>query len=407
MNTFDFLLSSSKNTPFIIVRITDRSGKTRCFETPLSIPVDLWNPHKQCPENIYLKSGKKINRCLNRLKIALHLLLERKEVLSEKAISNCIKKTCRKSVNYPKNSLLDYIYKYIQSRMHLIKISTYRRYCVFLKLLERYEASVMKHLMIKDVNAVFLKDFLKFGSKEYYNISTLYRTINFIKTVFNFLEKRGIRTFVYELELPKEKNEKSIVVLNETDLKKIKQTKVSQRLKAAKDWLLISCYTGQRISDFMKFNKTMVQKIMNKDCLLFTQQKTNKEILLPIHPEVDVILKQNNFSFPQKLSTPTYNRHIKEIARQAHICDTVFFNKRRGHRSVKCHIPKWQTISSHVGRRSFASNFYGKIPTALLMEATGHSTEQMFQKYINTIDPERTLALGKYFEDIYRSKTLL
>lgn len=43
-----------------------------------------------------------------------------------------------------------------------------------------------------------------------------------------------------------------------------------------------------------------------------------------------------------------------------------------------------------IGRRSFASNFYGKIPTPLLMEATGHSTEQMFQRYISSTNTERT-----------------
>ncbi len=62
-------------------------------------------------------------------------------------------------------------------------------------------------------------------------------------------------------------------------------------------------------------------------------------------------------------------------------------------------IQKWEAITSHIGRRSFASNFYGKIPTALLMEATGHSTEQMFNRYISSADTERTRALMAYFYD--------
>lgn len=55
------------------------------------------------------------------------------------------------------------------------------------------------------------------------------------------------------------------------------------------------------------------------------------------------------------------------------------------------------SISSHIGRRSFASNNYGKIPTPLLMIATGHKSELMFLKYIGKIDNQQTHALANYF----------
>lgn len=206
---------------------------------------------------------------------------------------------------------------------------------------------------------------------------------------------------------PKKKKETKVITLNEEELEKIRQTQTSDRLKAAKDWLLISCYTGQRISDFMNFSTAMIEKVKEKDCLFFTQQKTNKDILLPIHPEVHSIIKKNKFRFPKKLPIHTYNLHIKEIVRLAGIYTSIVSNKREGHRAPTQVIPKWKAISSHIGRRSFASNFYGKIPTPLLMEATGHSTEQMFQKYIKAFDASRVLALSSYFEAIYQQKKLL
>ena len=36
----------------------------------------------------------------------------------------------------------------------------------------------------------------------------------------------------------------------------------------AKDWLIISCYTGQRISDFMRFGKSMIRHEKNKQGIL-------------------------------------------------------------------------------------------------------------------------------------------
>jgi len=44
--------------------------------------------------------------------------------------------------------------------------------------------------------------------------------------------------------------------------------------------------------------------------------------------------------------------------------------------------PKYAVIASHDLRRSFATNFYGKIPTPILMNMTGHSQEATFMQYI-------------------------
>ncbi|WP_343643998.1 hypothetical protein [Chryseobacterium sp.] len=61
-------------------------------------------------------------------------------------------------------------------------------------------------------------------------------------------------------------------------------------------------------------------------------------------------------------------------------------------------------MSSHIGRRSFATNFYGKIPTPLLMEATGHSTEKMFLQYINPVNIDRAVQLSNYFDKIHNEE---
>lgn len=43
---------------------------------------------------------------------------------------------------------------------------------------------------------------------------------------------------------------------------------------------------------------------------------------------------------------------------------------------------KYEVISSHDLRRSFATNFFGKIPTPVLMQMTGHSKESAFMTNI-------------------------
>jgi len=54
--------------------------------------------------------------------------------------------------------------------------------------------------------------------------------------------------------------------------------------------------------------------------------------------------------------------------------------------------PKYAFVTSHIMRRSFASNYYGKIETPLLMNINGHSKESIFLSYIGMHQNKDALA---------------
>ncbi|WLD23604.1 tyrosine-type recombinase/integrase [Flavobacterium dauae] len=261
-----------------------------------------------------------------------------------------------------------------------------------------FEGYSKKYFNVSDINIHFVNEFMLFGKMEQYSPSTLRRTINFIKTILNFIERRGIRTAVYEIALPKEIKDENSVTLSIEELNKIKNTVVDNYVQTAKQWLLISCYTVQRISDFMNFSQSQITSIEGNKCLTF-QQKTGKKITLPLHKEVLDILKAID-GFPKKMNFQEYNKKIKNIVKQAGICEKILISKRKGFRKTTAQFFKYETVSSHIGRRSFATNFYGKIPTPLLMEATGHSSEKMFLKYIHIADKQKILLLNQYFNEL-------
>ncbi|RNA62863.1 integrase [Chryseobacterium nematophagum] len=401
--------TNSKNQICISFTPKNQANQTSYFKTSFYIEQKEWDNEKQRPKNIYCKKYKEINTKLNAIKVALGELIQNKKkdkVPSPRTISTVIKKIClNHETKYPENSLLEMIAQYLEIKKETICLSTYRRYLVFLKLIEKFEGSINQHIMLKDINTQFIHTFYAFGKNEQYTESTLKRTLEFVKTILNFAERRGIRTEVRSLEIPKTKIPKRVITLNEKEIKKIKQTQVPPELQRAKDWLLISCYTGQRISDFMRFEKNQLAKIDEKLCISFTQKKTGKEITLPLHPMVLKIIKNNGNDFPQPMNKSLYNVHIKKIAELSGIKESIKARKRAGFRTKDVQIEKWQNISSHIGRRSFASNFYGKIPTPLLMQATGHTTEKMFLNYINPVNHEKVITLGNYFEKIYTEKS--
>ncbi|WP_313531331.1 tyrosine-type recombinase/integrase [Sphingobacterium multivorum] len=407
---FNFTLLNPTSISFIYLAFVDDQQQQLLIKTPLKIIPAQWDEEKQRPTNIYLKNFKKLNTKLDALKIAIATYLSdlksSKKDFSIRAVNRLVKKCCSEATpSLPAGGLLQSVDNFIKSRIHLITSTTHKRYLVFFRLLKRFEGYQQKHLMLDQVNGIFVQQFIAYGEAENYSVSTIHRTIHFVRTVLNFLEKRGVRTYVYELELPKVKKINRAISLSEDEISKIKNIEVPVHLKAAKDWLVISCYTGQRVSDFMNFNLDMMEILDGKPCLFFTQQKTQKSILLPLHPTALIIMSNNGHRFPHKMTAQKYNKQIKEVTRLAGITTLVKVRKRNGFRSSDQLIPKCEAITSHIGRRSFATNFYGKIPTALLMDATGHSTEQMFQRYISNVDTERTRSLGTYLENMYQNRS--
>lgn len=407
---FNFTLLNPTSISFIYLAFVDDQQQQFLIKTSLKIVPAQWDEEKQRPCNIYLKKFKKLNTKLDAMKIAIATYLSElksnKKEFSLRAVNRLVKKCCSEATpSLPVGGLLQSVDNFIKSRIHLITSTTHKRYLVFFRLLKRFEGYQQKHLMLDQVNSLFVQQFIAYGEAENYSISTIHRTIHFVRTVLNFLEKRGVRTFVYELELPKVKKINRAISLSEDEISTIKNIDVPPHLKAAKDWLVISCYTGQRVSDFMNFNLDMMEILDGKPCLSFTQQKTQKSILLPLHPTALIIMSNNGHRFPHKMTAQKYNEQIKEVTRLAGITTLVKVRKRNGFRSLDQLIPKCEAITSHIGRRSFATNFYGKIPTALLMDATGHSTEQMFQRYISNVDTERTRSLGTYLENMYQNRS--
>lgn len=408
--TFEFFLPQNGITKNIYLNLTDKQqNKTYTFRTHLRISGDDWDKEKQRPTNIYLKKHKNLNTKLDMLKkeLAEYVRGKRseKKQLQQRTMAREIKAVCNgKSEDLSINSLLYYMKWYIDVKKEMICHSTYKRYKVFFHLLERFEGFICKKLYVEEINVDFVRDFMVFGKEEEYNENTIYRTIHFVKTILNFAERKGIRTCVRELELRRERQKKDVITLTEKEIVQIKYTDVPERLRAAKDWLLISCYTGQRFSDFIHFGTKQLQKVDGKTCLSFVQQKTKKKILLPLHPTVIHAIERNGNGFPRLMDIQHYNNEIKEVAKFANLNESVKARKRLGFRSKEVEVEKWEILSSHIGRRSFATNFYGKIPTPLLMEATGHSTEQMFLRYINPVDKDRILSLSNYFDRMYEER---
>ena len=262
-------------------------------------------------------------------------------------------------------------------------------------------------IQIKQVDDEFAHLWTEYGINQNYEVSTIKKSFNLVKTVLRHakdINRLELSHAFDKLKIKLKSDELPKIWLTFEELKKIEAvTGLNENQETARDWLIISCYTGQRVSDFMRFNDSMVRK--DGQFIEFKQVKTGKQMAVPILPEVKAILDKRGGKFPKRLTDQKYNNFVKEVCLRAGIT-----NKMKGKitkvlpdgkiRGVIGTYKKHELITSHVGRRSFATNYYGKVPTAYIKTVTGHATEAMLLKYIGKADPGAE-------QDIYKAFTAL
>lgn len=304
-------------------------------------------------------------------------------------------------------SFFDYYLTYRKNELNAPSIMKYKTIQMKLKEFESYR----KHTInIVDVNEIFMNEFIDYYKTKRYAHNTTQREFSFIKTVCKKAKFLGMEVS-HQLEGITIKPEKvDDVYFTFKELDKINDTTpinenfegklyFAKDLEIAKDWLLISAYCGQRISDFLRFKTDMIRTENDQMFIEFTQEKTDKIMTIPLHTKIIEILNKRGFQFPDKLEKQEYNKLIKVVCKQAGIDNEVYGGLEIGKRKVYGMYKKYQLATSKTcGRRSFASNNYGIIPTSHLIYITGHSSEAMFLNYIGKSNKDMAIEIAKYFK---------
>lgn len=304
-------------------------------------------------------------------------------------------------------NLIEYFDYYIKYKENYPSEVLIRKYRVLQKKLVRFQTYRNKSILIKDVNKRFKLEFSDYCESQQYSRITIQRDFAEVKTICIDARTKGIETSLEldKLSFPRLKATNIFLTFDEiTSIENIEKEKLTDSLDNAKDWLIISCFTGQRISDFMRFTNEMIRIENGKKLIEFTQKKTGKIMTVPLHPKVIEILNKRSGMFPYAISDQKYNDYIKVVCEIAELTQIVNGSKKIEteaesgiYRKVTKGYRKCDLVSSHIGRRSFASNFYGIIPTTYLIYVTGHSTEVMFLNYIGKSNKDLALEMTNYF----------
>ncbi len=269
------------------------------------------------------------------------------------------------------------------------KANTIAKYENFTRQLEDYEKHLGKQIKIIDVDNTFSKKFDDYLEKtKTLSVNTRGRYLKRLKTILHDAEVNGKKINPNYKEIKGYEDETIVTFLTFDEIDKIIDTPMpNKRLERAKDWLIIGCYTAQRISDMFRMKKSMIINENGNYYISMKQFKTTKQVKIPIHYKVENVLKKYGFDFPPNFSTDEQSNRSILSSLMKKVCETAEINEvvEGRFKGVIGKYPKSKLIQNHSCRRSFCSNFYGMSgwTNQMLMEISGHETEKSFLKYID------------------------
>lgn len=396
-------LRTLKSTDPQIIYIVFRFGRNEklMFSTGLKIEPKYWNAKKMRVRDMLEALEKDtINNRLNELQTLTEAFITKETAQAREVTKDTLRMFLDNTINPPKNNtdtLHGFINDFIERANKrvwgrtgkIVGQKTQLGYKRTLKYLELYEQQTKQVFDFKDLGLDFYNKYTVFLQSFGLSVNTIGREIKTLKIILNEAKAKG-------KELNKEfvngcfivtKEESESIYLNEKELDLLYKYDFSNNTKLDKvrDLFLVGAWTGLRFSDFTRITNDNI----SNGFIHIEQQKTGKSVSIPLHPIVLEIWNKYNQSMPRTISNQKFNDYIKEVCQLAGIEDYEHKAITKGGVRQSQRFKKWELVSSHTARRSFATNlFLSGFPALSIMQITGHKTEAAFMKYIK-VTPEQ------------------
>lgn len=397
-------------------------------KTGLAVLYDDWSQKKQQVKpkaNLSVEDREDVNNKLEDLEKYVINKYNREYNNGEVITADWLKIAVKDFFNRPSDKkmekvfFVDWIKLFIENapkRLHKgnpLSPSTLKKYTTTLNTLLSYELEKNKILRFEDITLKFYFDFVDYcRNKLKLGTNTIGTRIKAIKFFCRQIEFDGLpisQDYKHPDFVAQEEKAEDIY-LTTAEIEKIFNYDFSGTpyLDNARDLLIIGLNTGLRISDFMRLDLSHIKA----DTIRIKAQKTGKIAEIPINEQIERTLIKNGGKLPRSISEQKFNEYLKEIGEKVGFSEMVHGAKmdcinedeakakgvKKLFRKVSGTFPKYELMTSHICRRSFATNLYGQIPTPVIMAITGHATETQFLTYIKKTAAENAEVLRNFYK---------
>lgn len=376
------------------------NGKRTHFSTSINIEIKHWNPKRQQVKQVRGKEDahRDINQRLERFsEIAQEIFVEYDygRALTPELFKQQMAIRCGRveDPNTKATTLFQFVEQFIEAEQNKpnAKRGTWKKYLTVFNHLRDFAAAQGKEsLDFSDINWQFRADFINwlYSPPRSHSQNNAAKILAVTKQFLREAEKRGLhsnRIYTQKGFGLRRTKTTAKVRLTFSELEQLAAVDLSDtpRLERARDLFLVGCFTGARFSDWHKVSRENIIEEPEGQLIQILTQKVRNRVVVPVFPVLAGILEKYSYQLPE-ISIQHFNRDIKTVCKIA-LKDSRFQRIYSEGGDTKAEIvEKWERVSSHAARRSFASNFWeAGIPAALLMQITGHATEKQFFEYID------------------------
>lgn len=246
-------------------------------------------------------------------------------------------------------------------------------------------------LSFMHINLEFSKEFMKWCNDQDFSLNYIGQLMKNIVQLVDEAKERGWHQNEDYKKIPVVREDTDDIHLEPHELDKIyKHNLPNKTLDIARDWFIIDCYLGLRISDIQLLN----DRNFTKNTVTIVNEKTDTKVVVPLRPEVKAILKKWK-GLPPKITDQEINRSIKEVAELAGIKDTVLYFLTKGGKRKDYYLKKYEMVSNHTARRSFITNLLNAgVPDNQVMHLAGIKKHHTLLRYKKS-SPEKTAEILK------------
>ena len=255
-------------------------------------------------------------------------------------------------------------------------------------LFEYLDFAKIGDIPVRELDKKFYDGYVSFLNFKGFKLNTVGKHIKNVKAAINWLplSERMECEFVAPRKCKKLAEEVDNVYLSTAELHAIETVELEHAYHdKVRDQFILLAWTGCRYSDL---DKLADPKSIERGYFELEQMKTGTKVCIPIFEPVKRIFQKYNGELPPVISNQKFNSFLKEICQMAGITEDTSITHTIAGRRIKEYFPKYELVSAHTARRSFATNmFESGAPALVIMQITGHKTEKAFLSYIKT-DPE-------------------
>ena len=406
---------AQKETPIVMKMVL--GGKQLKYSTNERIHPDLWDPERQRTKtvrrNLHSIEINAFLENLNNMAVTAYRdyqLAHRGKTPSLDDIKNSLDKKLGRTVEF-KTDLFGFFEKLIAQSESGVRLNpqtgqpihpnTIKTYVTTMRHLKEFKIVRGRNINFDNIDLEFYQEYTEYLIKELkLSTNTVGKRVQVLKLVMNEAMEMGYnKNLAYKSRRFVTIRENSdAIYLDKDELKELEELDLAlyPRLERVRDLFIVGCYTGLRYSDY----SVLKPENIKNDFIEITQVKTHDPVVIPLHDAVKRIMRKYRGQLPKAISNQKMNDYLKDLGEITPCLQRPVVRSftKEGRRQQTTHA-KWELLTTHTARRSFATNEYlAGTPTLTIMAITGHKTEKAFLRYIKLVPSDHARLLKDHWE---------